>query len=68
MQTGKFSQNFKVAKIMPLDKGRDANTINNYRPISILTTVSKLLEKLIHKSFTDYFNKYKIIFDNQFGF
>ena len=40
----------------------------NFRPIALLTPFSKLYEKCIYERFNNFFNKYKIINDNQFGF
>ena len=40
----------------------------NYRPISILLTVSKIFEKHVNKHLMNYLNKYKLIHDNQPAF
>ena len=68
LQHGKFPDSFKVAKIIPLHKGGKSNVVNNYRPISILSTLSKLFEKVINKRLVDFFEKYNVINDFQFGF
>jgi len=49
MQTGKFPASYKQAQVMPLLKkaGLDSLSPGNYRPISNLTTVSKVLERLV---------------------
>ena len=41
---------------------------NNYRPISLLSSLSKLLEKIVAKQMMGYINKNKILTDLQFGF
>lgn len=41
---------------------------SNYRPISILPTLSKIIEKAINNRLVNYLEKYKLISDNQFGF
>ena len=43
---GVFPDKMKLAEIVPLYKGRDYDLIINYRPISLLMTISKVLEKL----------------------
>ena len=40
----------------------------NCRPISVLPSFSKILEKLVYNRLIDYLSKYKILSDNQFGF
>ena len=45
LSTGKVISDFKIAKIIPLYKKGDASDINNYRPISLLSNISKILEK-----------------------
>ena len=38
----------KIAEIIPLYKGKERDEVVNYRPISLLMTISKLLEKIIY--------------------
>ena len=66
MQHGKFPHCFKVAKIIPLHKRGKANVRNNYRPTSMLSTLSKLFDKVMR--LVDFFEKYNVINDFQFGF
>ena len=42
--------------------------MSNYRPISILPTISKIFEKLLHKRIYEFFEKNNVIHDYQFGF
>ena len=47
IQHGIFSDTMKIAEVVPLHKGKERFLENNYRPISLLTTISKLLEKVV---------------------
>ena len=57
MQLGIFPDKLKIAKIIPLHKGGEIDEINNYRPISILSSLSKIFEKVINKRFIDFLKK-----------
>ena len=46
---GKVPDSLKIAEIIPVYKSKEKNIIDNYRPISILPPISKILEKIIHK-------------------
>ena len=62
-----FAFVFKTAKVIPIFKSGPRNSVNNYRPISILPSLSKVLEKLIKTRLVNFFNKH-IFHDHQFGF
>lgn len=49
-------------------KGGDGHDVNNYRPISVLTLISKIIEKVLNKRIVNYLNKFNIIAENQYGF
>ena len=53
---------------MPLHKGGPKEDINNYRPISILPVISKLLEKHIHDSLMAFLTQFQLLHKNQSGF
>ena len=65
---GKFPDNLKIAVVLPLYKAGDPTQVTNYRPISILSTFSKLFEKIIMKRLMDFLNKHNVLSSNQFGF
>lgn len=68
LANGIFPYALKRSQISPIHKGGDRNHILNYRPISILPSISKLLEKIINSRLIKYLEDKNIISDNQFGF
>ena len=65
---GKFIECFKIAKVVPIHKSGKKNDFNNYRPISLLSSLSKVLEKLVYNRVYAFFSKHNILFEAQFGF
>ena len=66
--TGMFPDKLKIAKVIPIHKKCDATIFNNYRPISLLPAISKVLEKIIYDQLSCYLNDSKLLFNNQYGF
>jgi hypothetical protein len=58
----------KTAEVIPLHKANEKHLQNNYRPISLISNLAKIFEKLIHKRFIDFFNKHNLISNRQYGF
>ena len=59
LRQGIFPENAKVASVFPLDKGKpDKYDVLNYRPVSILSTFSKIYEKVIKNQLASYLDKY----------
>ena len=64
-----FPIHWKKGCIIPILKsGKNSTDPSNYRPISLLPTISKLLEKIILKRFVDFEKRNNILIDEQFGF
>ena len=58
----------KIARVVPLFKAGDRSLFTNYRPVSILPSFSKFLEKVVYSRLYNYLCKLEILCDNQFGF
>ncbi|KAJ8876113.1 hypothetical protein PR048_024022, partial [Dryococelus australis] len=48
LQTDEFPDVLKIAQVVPLHKTGAKNVLNNYRPISVLSVISKIYERIIH--------------------
>ena len=68
MKTGIFPNILKTARITPIHKNGDRSNPLNYRPISILTHLSKIFEKIINRRLVNFFEKYNILDKRQYGF
>ena len=66
--TGTFPDKLKLAKVIPLYKKGDNHVFDNYRPISLLSTVSKIFEKVVFIQVYDYFCAHQLFYENQYGF
>jgi len=58
----------KMSKTVPIHKKNEKHKPDNYRPISLLSIFSKLLEKLMHKRLYSFFEKHSLLNEHQFGF
>ena len=65
---GIFPEKLKIAKIKPLHKKCDKCCFNNYRPISILPTISKVFERVMYTQLYNYFNVNNVLTEQQYGF
>ena len=68
LEEGIFPDSMKDADTVPLFKSKCKLDCNNYRPISLLITLSKLLEKIIYNRTIAFLSKHDILFSSQYGF
>ncbi len=68
LQNGKFITEWKHAKVIHLLKSGPTIERNNYRPISILPILSKVLERFVHRCYSDYLTEFKLFTIAQSGF
>ncbi len=65
---GVVPSSWKLSNITPVFKAGDPKLVSNYRPISLLSLPSKLLERIIHNKLMPYLLSNSILSQNQFGF
>ena len=65
---GKFPELMKIAEVIPLYKGKEKYLSSNYRPISLLITISKILEKIVYKRTYDHLEQTNQLYKSQYGF
>ncbi len=58
----------KIAKVIPLYKAKDKQILSNYRPISLLPVLSKVLEKTVYLKLAKFLEMHNILFESQYGF
>jgi Reverse transcriptase (RNA-dependent DNA polymerase) len=68
ISTGIVPKKLKIAKVIPIFKAGDTNDPNNYCPISLLCTFSKILEKIVFLRLTNDLETHNLISQHQFGF
>ena len=66
--TGIFPSKLKFAKVIPLYKKDDEKQFGNYRPISLLSSISKIFERVAFDQLYDYLSLHGLLFDSQYGF
>ena len=68
LDTGIFPDDWKKAKGHLIFKSNERNIPSNYRPISILPAISKIIERAIHTPLLEYFQAGTLLTESQYGF
>ena len=68
LSSGVVPTDWKMAKVIPILKSGSMAENDNYRPISILPTLSKILEKMVHKKLLKHLEFNGFLSEHQFGF
>jgi hypothetical protein len=68
LSPGIFPQRLKYSVVKPLHKKGARNCISNYRPVSPLTSFSKVFEKIMYNRLFRHLNDNNILVEEQFGF
>ena len=63
-----FPDEWKIARVVPLYKNGQRNIPGNYRPISVLPVISKIMERIVHDQLYNYLTKFDLLSGTQFGF
>jgi hypothetical protein len=66
--SGIVPEAIKIAKVIPLHKKDDKRVLDNYRPVSLLTAISKVFERVVHIQLNEYFKKHSLYHESQYGF
>ena len=65
LKQGIFPESLKIAKVIPIFKQGSRSSCNNYRPISVLSALSKIFERCILNQLTFYFTTENLLVSNQ---
>ena len=68
LSTNTVPLTWKIAKIVPVYKSGDTSNVENYRPISVLPILSKMLEKAVHSQLIDFLENNNLLNSFQFGY
>jgi len=68
LSTGQFPDSLKVARVTPIHKAADKSDMSNYRPISVLPTLSKIFERIAYNQLYSYLEYHNILTRCQYGF
>ena len=68
LQEGVFPDELEITNVIPLFKCDDPELFNNYRPVSVLCSLSKVFERIMYNRLRNFLDEYKILFSYQFGF
>lgn len=67
--TGTYPSTFKVAVVTPIFKSGSKLSVDNYRPISVLPILNKIVERVLHKRLLGFLDKrLQLLYSHQYGF
>ena len=63
-----YPDHFKIAEVVPVYKAKEKHDPSNYRPISLISNLAKIYEKILHNRLMNFLIKNDVISKNQYGF
>lgn len=67
-ESGHFPDILKLAVVVPVQKSRASGSLSDFRPISLIPTLAKVIEKLVKNRMVTFLSKYNILNAQQYGF
>ena len=67
-KNGVVTTHLKNARVVTIYKDGSKSSFNNYRPISLISSFDKFIERLVSKQLLKFFNRYNLFYKNQYGF
>ena len=67
IDNGSFPQKMKIVRLTQIFKAGKKELVTNYRPISVLSSISKILKRIMYNRLYSYFGQNKILYGKQFG-
>lgn len=68
IEHGVFPNSLKISRVVPIFKGGDHLDSNNYRGVSLINNISKIMEKILATKFQEFLTQNNFFYENQFGF
>ena len=68
LEMGQVASEWKLARVMPVPKDCGSEKVDDFRPVSVLLVVAKLLELVVHRQLYAYLHKHSILNVAQSGF
>ena len=68
LETGTFPEKLKSSRVVPIFKAGDKTSCDNYRPITLVSSISKILEKIVAERLIFHLTYHNLIYNHQYGF
>ena len=68
LANGVVPDHLKIARVIPLFKLDTISLLTNYRPVSVLPAISKILERAVYKRLMSFLNTYSVLRSCQYSF